>query len=51
MYQSTASLLLPQDDIAHVEALEPLRLTRSALFEGHALTVLQALCPVNRCAA
>ncbi len=43
MYKSTVPLFAPPDEIAHVEALEPLRLTRSALFEGHALTVLQAL--------
>lgn len=43
MYKSTVPLLPLSDDITHVEALEPLRLTRSALFEGHALTVLQAL--------
>lgn len=43
MYKSTVPLLPDHDDIAHIEALEPLRLTRSALFEGNALTVLQAL--------
>ena len=43
MYKSTVSLFSAQDEIAHVEALAPLLLTRSALFEGNALTVLQAL--------
>lgn len=32
-----------QEQIAHVEAVHPLRLTRSTLFEGNALAVLQAL--------
>ena len=43
MYKSTVSFLPLLDDIAHVEAIEPLQLTRSVLFEGNALTVLQAL--------
>ena len=43
MCKSTVSFLPLLDDIAHVEAVEPLQLTRSALFEGNALTVLQAL--------
>lgn len=43
MYKSTVSFLPLLDDIAHVEAMEPLQLTRSVLFEGNALTVLQAL--------
>ena len=43
MYKSTVSFLPQLDDIAHVEAAEPLQLTRSVLFEGNALTVLQAL--------
>lgn len=42
MYKSTVSLAV-DDEISHVETMEPLRLTRSALFEGNALTVLQAL--------
>ena len=51
MYKYTASLLLPEDEIRVVETQEPLRLTRSSLFEGNALQVLQAL-PSNsvRCA-
>ena len=32
-----------QDNVVHVEAVAPIRLSRSALFEGHALAVLQAL--------
>ena len=32
-----------QDHVVHVEAAPPIRLSRSALFEGHALAVLQAL--------
>lgn len=32
-----------QDHVVHVEAVAPIRLSRSALFEGHALAVLQAL--------
>jgi site-specific DNA-methyltransferase (adenine-specific) len=43
MYKLTVPELPLDNDIAHVEAIEPLRLTRSVLFEGNALTVLQAL--------
>ncbi len=42
MYKKTVPLPL-DEEVLHVETAEPLRLTRSALFEGNALTVLQAL--------
>lgn len=43
MYKSTAPLLLPQEEISHLEVMPPLRLAGSTLFEGHALSVLQSL--------